>query len=220
MSLSAEERQKGIRPLTKDNYLVWSEMIKDYILCLDCEDAEDIWEAAWWDHDAAVKAARAAADEAGDDAEPDPVEDPADDYNALPSSSAAAKKTKTCHAKAFAYIRRSLSPPIFEKTLGHKTNLPKLLRMLKNCWNDNTTQDRDRMRTEFDNMRLSDLYGVSHSIYRDRGGVVALASLLDPPRYFREVLGCIDRIRLASPLNRPPLSVRIEWEAQCECTYT
>ena len=39
-------------------------MIKDYILCLDFEDAEDIWEAAWWDHDAAVKAARAAADEA------------------------------------------------------------------------------------------------------------------------------------------------------------
>ena len=32
MSLSAEERQKGIQPLTKDNYLVWSEMIKDYIL--------------------------------------------------------------------------------------------------------------------------------------------------------------------------------------------
>ena len=28
--------------------------------------------------------------------------------------------------------------------------------MLKNCWSDNTTQDRDRMRTEFDNMRLSD----------------------------------------------------------------
>ena len=66
-------------------------MIKDYILCLDCEDAEDIWDAAWWDHDAAVKAARAAADEAGDDAEPDPVEDPADHYDALPSSSAAAK---------------------------------------------------------------------------------------------------------------------------------
>ena len=73
MSLSVEERQKGIQPLTKDNYLVWSEMIKDYILCLDCEDAEDIWDAAWWDHDAAVRAARAAADAAGDDAEPEPV---------------------------------------------------------------------------------------------------------------------------------------------------
>ena len=52
--------------------------------------------------DAAVKAARAAADEAGDDAEPDPVEDPADHYNTLPTSNAADKKFKTCHAKAFA----------------------------------------------------------------------------------------------------------------------
>ena len=112
MSLSAEERQKGIQPLTKDNYLVWSEMIKDYILCLDCEDAEDICDAAWWDHDAAVKAARAAVDEAGDDhcggprgddAEPDPVEDPADHYDALPSSSAAAKKTAMLrHSSTFA----------------------------------------------------------------------------------------------------------------------
>ena len=40
MSLSAEERQKGIQPLTKDNYLVWIEMIKDYILALDYEDAD------------------------------------------------------------------------------------------------------------------------------------------------------------------------------------
>ena len=48
MSLSAEERQKGIQPLTKDNFPVWSEMIKDYILCLDCEDAEAIWASAWW----------------------------------------------------------------------------------------------------------------------------------------------------------------------------
>ena len=31
--------------LTKDNFLLWSEKIKDHILALDCEDAEDIWEA-------------------------------------------------------------------------------------------------------------------------------------------------------------------------------
>ena len=123
---------------------------------MECEDAEDIWDAAWWDRDAAVRAARAAADEAGDDAEPEPVGDPADHHDALPSSTAADKKFKTCHAKSFAYIRRSLSPPILEKTIGHKTNVPKLLRMLKNCWSNNTTQDRDRMRTEFDSMRLSD----------------------------------------------------------------
>ena len=131
-------------------------MIKDCILSLECDNAEDIWDAAWWDYDAAVRAARAAADEAGDDAEPEPVKDPDDYYDALASSTAAERKIKTCHAKAFAYIRRSLSPPIIEKTLGHTTHVPKLLRMLKNCWSDNTTQDRVRMRTEFDSMRLSD----------------------------------------------------------------
>ena len=42
MSLNAEERQKGIQPLTKDNYLVWSETVKDYILAMDCDNAEDM----------------------------------------------------------------------------------------------------------------------------------------------------------------------------------
>ena len=45
MSLSAEERQKGIQPLTKDNYLLWIEMVKDYILAMDCDNAEDMWDA-------------------------------------------------------------------------------------------------------------------------------------------------------------------------------
>ena len=107
-------------------------MIKDYILSLECDDAEDIWNSAKWDRDAAVKAARAAADEAVDDAEPEPVEDPADNYNTLATTTAGERKFKQCHAEAFAYIRRSLSPLIFEKTLGHKTNVPKLLRLLKN----------------------------------------------------------------------------------------
>ena len=89
-------------------------------------------------------------------AEPGLVVDPADDYNTLATSTAGERKFKQCHARAFAYIRRLQSPPIFEKTLGHKTSVLKLLRMLKNCWSDNTTQDRDRMRTEFDSMRLSD----------------------------------------------------------------
>ena len=79
MSLSAEERQKGIQP--QDNFPVWSEMIKDYILCLDCEDAEAIWASAWWDRAAVMKIAQAAADEAGEGAVPDPVEDPVDYYD-------------------------------------------------------------------------------------------------------------------------------------------
>ena len=89
MSLSAEERQKGIQPLTKDNHLVWSEMIKDYILSLDCDGAEGIWDAAVWDHDAAVIAARAAADADDDGAVPGPVVDPANAFDALLSGTVA-----------------------------------------------------------------------------------------------------------------------------------
>ena len=59
--------------------------------------------------------------------------------------------------------------------LSGKTNVPKLLRMLKNCWSDNTTQDRDRMRTEFDNMRLSDFtdmnaFIMDHLLQQPRAG--------------------------------------------------
>ena len=95
MSLSAKERQKGIQPLTKDNFpdSVWSEMIKDYILCLDCEDAEAIWASAyWWDREAVMKIAQAAADEAGEGAVPGPVEDPVDYYDNLPGNNADEKK--------------------------------------------------------------------------------------------------------------------------------
>ena len=94
------------------------------------------------------------------------------------------------------------------------------------------------------NMAL--LYSVGHSIYRDRGGVVAVASFLNTPRYAGKAVGSIDSVRLASLLlvvafletglffmalfaavsalllfsiYRPPLSVRIEWVVLCVCTY-
>ena len=130
MSLNAEERQKGIQPLTKDNYLIWIEMVKDYILAMDCDNAEDMWDAFEWDREAAVLAAEVAAAQAGGDAVPAPVVDPADAFNALPAGNAAQRKLKQQHAKSFAFIRRSLSPPIFEKTLGHRTNVPMLLRTM------------------------------------------------------------------------------------------
>ena len=49
MSLSDAHRGESIEKLTSDNYLIWSEKVKDYILALDCEDAEDIWEAFFSD---------------------------------------------------------------------------------------------------------------------------------------------------------------------------
>ena len=102
MSLNAEEHQKGIQPLTKDNYLVWSEMIKDCILCLD------------------VKMLKTSGTPPGGTttllSELHVLQQMrlADYFSALPSGTVAERKVKTCHAKAFAYIRRSLSPPIYD----------------------------------------------------------------------------------------------------------
>ena len=151
MSLSADDRVRGVEPLTKDNFLVWIEHIKDYILALDCEGADTIWEAYEW-----APQSEPPEPEYDDDGKADPDTDPALGFNALPSSSATQRKFKQKHAQAFAFIRRSLSSAIFEKTIGHKTNVPLLLRMLRDCWSDNSSQDRDRLRTTYDNMRLTD----------------------------------------------------------------
>ena len=62
-------------------------MIKDYILSLDCDGAEGIWDAAVWDHDAAV----IAADADDDGAVPGPVVDPVNGSDALLSGTAAQK---------------------------------------------------------------------------------------------------------------------------------
>ena len=126
--------------LTKDNYLMWNEKVKDFILALDCDGAEDIWEAYIWT--------------------PDPAQanqpDPALGYNNLPNANAAQRKTRQKHAAAFSYIRKSLSPAVFNKTIGHATNVPLLLRLLKRNWNDNSTQDRDRMRQDYHDLKLAD----------------------------------------------------------------
>ena len=128
--------------LTKDNFLLWSEKIKDHILALDCEDAEDIWEAFTWTPDPNQPLENQA--------------DPALAYNKLPSTNVAQRKTKQKHAAAYAYIRKALSPAVFDKTIGHATNVPLLLRLLKRNWNDNSTQDRDRMRQNYYDLKLAD----------------------------------------------------------------
>jgi hypothetical protein len=122
--------------LTKNNFLLWSEKVKDHILALDCEDAEGIsWEAFIW----TPNPAQLPADQ----------EDPALVYSILPSGSVAQRKTKQKHAAAYAYIRKALSPAVFSKTIGQPTNVPLLLHLLERNWNDNSTQDRDRMRQNY-----------------------------------------------------------------------
>ena len=160
MSLSSDDasgRPHGIDLLTKDNYLVWSEKIKDYILGLEslCDGAQDMWDASTWEPD--LTAHREADDNEGDEGEDyEPDVDPAAIFSNLPNDTAPRRKTKQQHNKAFGFIRRTLSASMFEKTLGKPTNVPLLLRLLKGCWNDNTTQDRDRMRQEYDDLSLVD----------------------------------------------------------------
>ena len=49
MSLSRDNNNNGaLEKLTKDNFLTWIERAKDHILALDCDEAEEMWEASLW----------------------------------------------------------------------------------------------------------------------------------------------------------------------------
>ena len=49
MSLNRDNNNNGaLEKLTKDNFLTWIERAKDHILALDCDEAEEMWEAFLW----------------------------------------------------------------------------------------------------------------------------------------------------------------------------
>ncbi len=138
MSLSVDERDadsKSKIPLfTRDNWTKWEQLIKDYILALDHDEAADIWTAYKW-----VPA--------------DGGDDPADrDYQA--AANAADRKLRVKHNNAFKYIRAHLSPAVFDTTMHLPTSVPMLLRHLRRYWNDGSVCDRDKLRTEYQDMRL------------------------------------------------------------------
>ena len=135
MSRSESDRE-GLRiKMTRDNYLTWKELIKDFILALDHDDAADIWQAFIWV------------------ASPGDQDDPADkDYQ--DATNAPAKKLRVQHNKAFKFIRSSLSRPVFDTTVGVETSVPKLLRHLRAYWNDGTVTDRDSLRMDYLGLQL------------------------------------------------------------------
>jgi hypothetical protein len=110
--------------------------VKDFILALDHDEAADIWQAYAW--------------VPGDGA------DPADkDYQA--ATNGAERKLRTKHNKAFQFIRNALSDEMFDTTLQLDTSVPKLLRHLhKLVVSDGTVSDRDRLRTEYQELCLED----------------------------------------------------------------
>jgi hypothetical protein len=141
MSLSDEkEHHRGpALKLHRENWNTWIAKVKDYILSLDHDEAADIWQAYEWAPD--------------DD---DDAEDPAEkDYQA--AASAAERKLRTQHNKAFRFIRNALSDENFDTTLQLPTSVPKLLRHLhKLVVSDGTVSDRDRLRTEYQEISLED----------------------------------------------------------------
>ena len=136
MSLS-ESKSDAIIKMTRGNYPTWIEKIKDYIMALDHDEAADIWAAFVW----------VPADPAN------PGNDPAE-HDYLTAANGPAKKLRVQHNKAFKFIRNSLSSEVFDTTIGQPHSVPKLLRHLRNYWNDGSVMDRDSLRMEFLKMKL------------------------------------------------------------------
>ena len=162
MSLSAGERDTDSRSkiplLTRDNWSTWIQRMKDYILALDHDEAADIWMAYEWVPDPE-------ADE--------PEEDPAD-RNYLVANNLADRKLRIQHNKAFKYIRSCLSPAVFDTTLGLPHSVPKLLRHLRQYWNDGSVCDRDKLRTEYQAMQLEQYDDMERFITAFKNKVVVM----------------------------------------------
>ena len=138
MSLSHDKDKDYIEKLTRANWTTWIEYVRDFIYALEADDAVDIWNAFMW-----------VQPEGGQEA------DPADkDYQQ--AANANAKKLRTAHNKAYKFIRQRLSADVFEKTKGQEVNVPKLLRFLRKYWFDGSVSDRNRLRLEFEALRLGD----------------------------------------------------------------
>jgi hypothetical protein len=139
MSANADANEHNRGPplkLHRGNWNTWIAKVKDFILALDHDEAADIWQAYAW--------------VPGDGA------DPADkDYQA--ATNGAERKLRTKHNKAFQFIRNALSDEMFDTTLQLDTSVPKLLRHLhKLVVSDGTVSDRDRLRTEYQELCLED----------------------------------------------------------------
>ena len=141
MSSNDDERATGkIGYLTTENFDIWIEKVKDYILALDHDDAMEMWLACMWQP----------ADPAN------PGNDPADKDYQNAGNSASAKKLRLLHNKTFAFIRRNLSDSMFELSREVSTSVPKLLRKLREVTNDGSATDRSALRAEYDAMKLDD----------------------------------------------------------------
>ena len=140
MSPSNDKHGRAFEDLNGANFYTWIEHIKDYILQLDHEDAADMYNDYEWIYNPANVVS---------DDNPDPG---LHDYQT--ADNAALKKLRTMHNKAYRFIRDHLTEKMFDKTIGHETSVPKLLRLLRESWNDGSPVERDNLRKDFRALRL------------------------------------------------------------------
>jgi hypothetical protein len=76
------------------------------------------------------------------------------DFDYQTTSTAAGKKLRAAHNKAFAFIRSNLNEEIFATTTGLTRSVPRLLRHLRDYWHGHTVEDRAEMREEYNEMQL------------------------------------------------------------------
>ena len=68
-----------------------------------------------------------------------------------------AKKLRKDHRKAYRFIRSNLSEAAFDSTVDKSLNVPQLLRHLRSFfYNDGTYHDREVLRGEWEELKLSD----------------------------------------------------------------
>ena len=137
-------RGPRMEKLTRDNHETRFAKIGDYICALDHDEAPDIWAAYKWGEYGTTPPADA--------------NDPAKrDYEIANNKDE--RHLRRVHNQAWAHIRLHLSDAIFQKTIELKhQKVAMLLRFLRQDWHDNSTEDREHLRTEYGSMRLED-YG-------------------------------------------------------------
>jgi hypothetical protein len=124
--------------LTRENWSTWIAKVKDFILALDHDEAPDIWQAYTW--------------VSGGAGEVDPA-----NHDYQNATNAAERKLRRQHNMAYQFIRNALCDELFDTTLYLPTSVPKLLHHLhKLVVSDGTVSDRDRLRTEYQEMSLED----------------------------------------------------------------
>jgi hypothetical protein len=159
MSNDSVGKIKGLCALTKSNFLDWIQHVGDMLLAIDHADAGDMWDDYLWVVDP-------------NNIQPDPITRDWQD-----SSTPTLKKLKPLHNLAWAKIRNSLDPITFKSTVDVKRSVPKLLRHLRNRWNNGSTEDRNGVRETFTQMKLEQFSDIEEFVIQFKAQLSTMRDL-------------------------------------------